>query len=169
MIRGGRRDRGDGGSGPSLRGRALGLLARREHARTELARKLAPHCTESDDLDALLDDLERAGWLSDARVAESVARRGAGRHGPLRLAADLKRRGVASDAIEAVVQDARAHEVQQASEALVRRFAEAPIDAAERARQGRFLQARGFGLSAIRQALKRVDRDPGEGSEGDAC
>jgi regulatory protein len=164
LIRGG--DRAAGG-GPSLRQRALGLLARRDHARAELARKLAPHCTEADNLDALLDDLERAGWLSDARVAEAVARSGAERHGPLRIAADLKRRGVAAGAIDSVVRDARASEVEQAAVALRRRFPEPPIDAGERARQGRFLQARGFGTGVIRQVLKRAGPDDDAGQATD--
>jgi regulatory protein len=35
---------------PSLRARALRFLARREHSRAELARKLAAHAAEGDDL-----------------------------------------------------------------------------------------------------------------------
>jgi regulatory protein len=147
--------------GSSLRARALALLARRDHARAELARKLAAHCTEADDLDALLDELERAGWLSDRRVAESTARRSAGRHGPLRIARALQQRGVDPDAVDAVVRAARDTEFEQARLALRRRFPDPPVDAADRARQGRFLQARGFGLGVIHRVLKAA-ADPSD-------
>ena len=42
------------------------MLARREHPRAELARKLADDATP-EDLQAVLDHLERSGLLSDAR------------------------------------------------------------------------------------------------------
>jgi len=56
---------------PSLRERALGILARREHTRAELARRLGPHVEDADQLEALLDELERRKLLSDARYAEA--------------------------------------------------------------------------------------------------
>ncbi len=55
--------------GASLRERALQLLARREHARTELARKLKPHAESVEQLAALLDDLVARKLLSDERYA----------------------------------------------------------------------------------------------------
>ena len=58
----------------SLRARALACLARREHSRTELARKLAPHAVDADELNRLLDSLEADKLLSDARFAEVLAR-----------------------------------------------------------------------------------------------
>ena len=58
---------------PSLRERALRLLARREHSRVELGRKLAAHARPEDDLESLLEDLSRRRLLSDERYAESRA------------------------------------------------------------------------------------------------
>ncbi|MGH8631120.1 MAG: recombination regulator RecX, partial [Burkholderiales bacterium] len=46
------------------------LLARREHSRAELEAKLRPHCEDPHTLGALLDELERRGWLSEARFVE---------------------------------------------------------------------------------------------------
>ena len=54
----------------TLLDRALACLARREHSRAELARKLASHAESADALTALLDDLESRRLLSDARYAE---------------------------------------------------------------------------------------------------
>ncbi|MBX6393997.1 MAG: recombination regulator RecX, partial [Burkholderiales bacterium] len=56
-----------------LRERVVNLLARREHSRAELARKLAPHVEEGDDLDALLDELAARKLLCDERYAEARA------------------------------------------------------------------------------------------------
>ena len=57
----------------SLRERALGFLARREHTRAELRRKLAPQAGSPGELDALLDDLVRRKLLSEERFAEARA------------------------------------------------------------------------------------------------
>ena len=57
---------------PSLRERALRLLARREHTRAELARKLAVHTEDPAELERVLDDFERRGWLSERRVVEQM-------------------------------------------------------------------------------------------------
>ena len=118
-------------AGPSLRARAFALLARRDHGRVELGRKLARHADESDDIPALLDELERSGYLSDGRVAEQAARRHAGRHGPRRLARDLEARGVRAGEIETVVAAAREAEPAQALAVLRRKFPEPPADRTE--------------------------------------
>ena len=54
----------------SLEARALALLARREHSRAELQRKLAPHAESAEALAAVLDELVRCRKLSDERYAE---------------------------------------------------------------------------------------------------
>ena len=63
----------------SLRGRALKLLSLREQSRSELMRKLAPHAESPEQVQALLDDLQRAGLLSEQRFVESLVRRRASR------------------------------------------------------------------------------------------
>jgi len=181
---------------PTLRGRALQLLARREHSREELRRKLAAHRGKDDgkddgkdggeassvgaDIEALLDDLTARGWLSDARFAEQSIRAGARRYGPLRLAQRLRERGIGAEAIAAALKSAAAgdSEAGGASEAggdsepggdggasagLDRslekiwssRFDAPPASERERARQVRFLQARGFPLQAVLRFLRR--------------
>ena len=61
-----------------LRARALRLLARREHSRVELGRKLAPHAESNEAVESLLDALEQKKQLSDARFAEARGRRNEG-------------------------------------------------------------------------------------------
>jgi regulatory protein len=135
-----------------LRERALALLARREHSRAELARKLAPH-DEDGETETLLADLEHAGLLSDSRYAEALAHSRAGRHGSLRLKADLRGKGVAEvDSAEALAV-ARAQDLTLARAVWARKFGQQATNAAERARQMRFLAGRGFPLDVIRRVV----------------
>ena len=84
---------------PSLRSRAMRFLARREHSRAELARKLAPIAAEGEGVEALLDELATKGWLSDARYAELAVRSRARRFGPLKVAHQLRVKGVGEETI----------------------------------------------------------------------
>lgn len=130
------------------------FLARREHSREELRRKLQPKVAEGEDLDAVLDELARRGWLSDARFAEHVARAKARRFGPARLAHYLKARGVDDDAIAAGIRAAGQDGVTQLEAVWKSRFKAPPADERARARQVRFLQGRGFALEDILRFLK---------------
>jgi regulatory protein len=129
------------------------MLARRDHARAELARKLAPHAAPEDDLDGLLDELERTGALSDARLAEQLMRRYQARHGPLKLQATLRRRGVREATAEAAVDAARRGEFAAAADLLRRKFPQRPEDRDDWARRARYLQNRGFSIEVIRRVL----------------
>jgi regulatory protein len=140
----------------SLRHHALDLLARREHSRAELGRKLARFLEEGDDpaqLDELLDDLEREGLLSNARYAETLAHARHGRHGSLRLKADLRGKGVPEAEMATVLEDARASDLEAARAVWMKKFGTAPRDANERAKQMRFLAGRGFPPEVIRKVM----------------
>lgn len=136
----------------TLRERALGLLARREHSRAELARKLAPH-GETDEIAALLDALERENLLSNQRYAESLANSRAGRHGSLRVKADLRDKGVPEAMVAEAVRAARANDLDAARAVWAKKFGRLPLDAAERAKQMRFLAGRGFPLDVVRRVV----------------
>ncbi|MEK7696353.1 MAG: recombination regulator RecX, partial [Pseudomonadota bacterium] len=69
----------------SLKARAVGYLSRREHSRAELARKLAPHAESAEEVEALLDVLERDNWLSNERFVDSLVHRRASRYGAARV------------------------------------------------------------------------------------
>ena len=142
----------------SLRSRALSFLARREHSRIELARKLAPHIQEGEDLDAVLDELAAKGWLSDARFAEQTIRSKARRFGPLKLAHALRAKGVDEDAIAAGFRAAAIDGVSRIDDVWKSRFRAPPADAREKARQARFLQGRGFATDEVLRFLKGLDR-----------
>jgi regulatory protein len=136
-----------------LRERALRLLARREHSRAELLRKLESAGFVRDDIAPLLDAFEAKNWLSDRRFAESYVADHRARAGSIKLAYDLRQRGVNDSIIESVLGDNRDSELDRAREVWRKKFGAAPADAAEKARQMRFLQSRGFTSEVVRRAI----------------
>lgn len=130
----------------SLKARALRALAQREHSRLELARKLQPHVADESGaaLEALLDELQAQGWLSDARFAEALSRNRSERQGVARIRAELRLRGVAAEQVEQATAALAGSEAERAQQVWDKKFGQPPLDAAERARQIRFLLGRGF-------------------------
>lgn len=145
--------------GLSLRERALNLLARREHTRAELQRKLAPHTEDPDELATLLDELSRRGWLSDARFAEALVHDKQAKFGSARLAHELRERGVPDALIREQMADLKETELQRARQVWQAKFGALPEDAKARAKQMRFLQSRGFGLDVIGKVLRGTVED----------
>ena len=143
----------------SLKARALKYLSTREHSRLELGRKLAKYAEEGDDVEALLDFLEKNNWLSQERFAESLVHRRAGRYGNSRVLAELQQHGVHGEDLAELKSELASTEVARAKEVWRRKFDRAPQDAAERSKQMRFLMQRGFSQSAVRAALKGGDDD----------
>ncbi len=141
-----------------LRERALNLLARREHSRAELARKLAPH-DEADNIATLLDDLERENLLSNQRYAEALAHARDGRHGSLRLKVVLREKGVPEGVIAEVLGEARSRDLEAARMVWQKKYGHQAKDAAGRARQMRFLASRGFPAEVVRRVVAGADED----------
>ena len=139
---------------PSLSARAMRLLARREHSRDELRRKLSRIATESDDVEGVIETLAQKGWLSDARYAEQAVRAKARRFGPLKVAYALRAKGVADETIAAAFQAAGADGAADMERVWKSRFSQQPQNDRERARQVRFLQGRGFPLDDILKFLR---------------
>ena len=143
---------------PTLRARALRALARREHSRHELQLKLLPFAENPAELDTLLDDLERRGWLSEARFVEqltSVRRR---RFGAARILHELREKGVSGAALAAAQSGLKDSEVEAARAVWKKRFRNPPATLEERARQSRFLAGRGFSAEVVRQVLRTEEK-----------
>lgn len=143
----------------SLKARALKYLSTREHSRLELARKLSRYAEEGDDVEALLDFLEKNNWLSQERFAESLVHRRAGRYGNARVLAELQQHGVNGEAFDELKSELKESETARAREVWRRKFGRVPQDAEERSKQMRFLMQRGFSQSAVRAALRGSDDD----------
>ena len=143
----------------SLRGRALRALSRRELSRAELHSKLLPHVIETDNVVALLDDLERRGWLSDARTLEQTVRIRSARFGTQRIAHELRQKGISDDLISAAIPQMKEGELEAARNVWQRKFASPPQDQKEKAKQVRFLQSRGFSMDVIFKVMRISDFD----------
>ena len=161
----------------SLKGRALQLLAQRDQSRVELRRKLRRHRAgdpalggdsnpdcDSDlgsdsearhaEVEAVLDWLEAQQFLSAERFVESRIHAREGRFGSLRIKAELAQHGLQlpTEAARTLAES----ELERAAAVRERKFAEPPADAAERARQARFLAARGFSAEAIHRLMRQL-------------
>lgn len=147
-------------SPPTLKARALRLLAQREHTRSELASKLARHVQEGDDLPALLDWLQARDFINAERAAQSVLHRRAPRLGTQRVLQELRAKGVDEDLMRSAAQQLAGSEMERARTVWRQRFGSAAPASTpqERARQMRFLAARGFAADVVR----RVVRDRGQ-------
>ncbi|HEY3518128.1 MAG TPA: regulatory protein RecX [Gammaproteobacteria bacterium] len=135
---------------------ALDLLARREHSRRELARKLAARGFPDDVVTSVLEKLERTGALADARFTDSFVRARISKgQGPQRIRAELAQRGITDADADGVLRAADVDWLATIRAVRAKRFGpELPRDYAERARQARFLQYRGFDSAQIRAALE---------------
>jgi len=139
-----------------LRARALRLLARREHSRVELARKLAPRAASPGALESLLDSLEQKKQLSDERFAAERARVLSRKFGAARIRLDLKSKGIDSALAD---QFSAGGELERARTILQRKYRLPASTREERARRMRFLQSRGFAHETIRTLLSSDAED----------
>ena len=144
----------------SLKGRALRYLAAREHSRAELQTKLTRHAEAAgEDAQAvarILDELTAKGFISEARVAESVLHRRAGRLGNARVLQELRTKGLSEDVLRDAAERLRDTEVERARAVWARKFGRAPADLAERARQMRFLAGRGFSGASVASVMRAL-------------
>ncbi len=147
------------GFGLSLKGRALRYLAAREHSRTELERKLKDHEETPGQLAQVLDDLQAKDFISEARVVESVINRRAGRFGTSRIKYELLNKGLSTDAVAEAVNGLKSSELERAQNVWRKKFDAPAPDAAARAKQMRFLAARGFGGDVIRRVVSQAEND----------
>ena len=154
---------------PSLKARALRLLSLREYSRKGLAVKLAEsearwsklggdqveQTTESrtSQIEAVLDDFESRGWLSDERFAESLVRRRSERYGIRKIADELERAGVDSRQSAKLLSVLKETEFQRAFDLWSRKYGVQAQNQKEKARQYRFLASKGFSSEVVGKVL----------------
>jgi regulatory protein len=144
----------------SLRAQAIRLLARREYARAELQAKLIGKGAGADEVRLVLDELVAQDYLSDARYVRATVAHKSGAFGRQRIVEELKSKGIARADIETALAEAEIDDEAALSALWRRRFGQAPVDERDKARQVRFLQARGFAVSAILRLLRdRANRE----------
>ena len=131
------------------------MLARREHSAFEIRRKLQQKDFTESEIDEALERLQQEGLLSDARFAESYinGRMGKG-YGPLRIALELKERGVAESDYGPYLYAGNMDWWKVLKAAHEKKYGSAPCsDYREKAKRARFLQYRGFELDKIHELL----------------
>lgn len=138
------------------RKRAMDFLARREHGRLELERKLVQRSCPQEIASEVLNELESDGLLSDESFTESfVKMRCRQGHGPVRIRHDLRQKGVDKSIIDHWLSARSEQWLALISRVRQQKFGDGlPDDYKERARQARFLQSRGFTAEQIHTSLK---------------
>lgn len=141
----------------SLKARAVRVLSRREHSRVELERKLAPHAESLEQIQAVIADLERQGFFSEQRFAESFVKRRGEKFGMQRVKLELSAHQLDSELSTRVLSQLKTSEFDRALAVWQRKFGHLEINAndfASRAKQHQFLLQRGFSSDSIRQVFK---------------
>jgi regulatory protein len=142
---------------PSLKGRALRLLSQREHSRTELERKLAPHEEVPGELAKALDELQARDFINDGRAVDSVVNRRSGKLGSARIKQELAAKGLSGEAVAEAMANLKDSELSRAQEVWRKKFGTAPQDPQAKAKQMRFLLSRGFPSEVVRRTVPDID------------
>lgn len=166
----------------SLKMRAITLLSQREHSRSELRQKLlrilrrdlaaaaGPQAADSDEVnpsaepetdpadqvETLLEWLQQQGYLSDERFVESRIHARASRYGDLRIKQELAQHGLSLSADKLAT--LKEGEYERAKAIWQRKFGgQVAQDLAVKAKQMRFMIARGFSSETVRKLLNAQD------------
>jgi regulatory protein len=132
---------------------AIALLARRDLSSDELRGKLQAKAFDAATAAAVVADLAQRGVVNDERYAQNyVAYHSERGHGPVRIAAELRRRGFAAAVVDAALASGPDWSVLACQVRRAKFGALPPQSWPEKARQARFLQYRGFSSDHIRAA-----------------
>lgn len=139
------------------RKKAMDLLARREHSRVELERKLTKREYEAEEINSTIDQLVEDDLQSDSRFSEAYVQSRINKgFGPVKIRIELNERGVSDALIEESLGVHADSWIELAINQQQKKFRTKPDDFTERARQSRFLQNRGFSVEQIQSVLKSV-------------
>lgn len=139
-----------------VRRAAMDLLARREHSRQELQRKLARRfAVDAEVIFSVINQLTQEGLQSDQRLAEAFLRYRSNRgQGPLKIKAEMREKCIESALIEQIFDEANIDWFDLALRVLEKRYGKgSAVDASERAKRTRFLQQRGFSFDQIQTVM----------------
>ena len=139
----------------AVRRAAMDLLARREHSRAELERKLAQRGALPELVGPALDQLQEDGLLSEDRFVEIFIRsRTSSGYGPVRLQSELESKGITRENAREALRGCDVEWDAVAFDIWSRKFGSVPTLPKERARQIRFLAYRGFSMDTINRILR---------------
>jgi regulatory protein len=133
---------------------ALDALARRDRASCDLQRKLLDKGYDPVVVEEVIERLRGEKLIDDCRYLENFIGLHAARgQGPVRVRSELRKLGMQGDLVEDHIQ-AHGDWIDQLHRARQKKFGtQLPTDYADRQRQARFLQFRGYTGPQIRLAL----------------
>lgn len=134
---------------------AVRLLSRREHSAFEIRDKLLKREFGEAEIDLVIIELEKGGWLSDERFAEAYIRmRQLKGFGPIRIAMELSERGISESIVDCYLHHDDESWRQTLAQQYQKKYKNIAIDDySDKAKRIRFLQYRGFSLDMIFQVV----------------
>ena len=154
LIQGGASDKA-----PSVKARAVSLLAQREYSRQELTDKLTAAQASPEEVEQALAQLEAKGLVNDARVVETLVNRRSGKLGASRLRQELQAKGVSPELVAETMAGLKGSELARAQAVWQKKFGQLAATSAERNKQARFLASRGFSGDVVRQVVAGLSDD----------
>ena len=154
LIQGGATDKA-----PSVKVRAVSLLAQREYSRQELTDKLTAAQASPEEVEQALAQLEAKGLVDDARVVETLVNRRSGKLGASRLRQELQAKGVSPELVAETMAGLKGTELARAQAVWQKKFGQLAATSAERNKQARFLASRGFSGDVVRQVVAGLSDD----------
>ena len=154
LIQGGAPDKA-----PSVKARAVSLLAQREYSRQELTDKLTAAQASPEEIEQALAQLEAKGLVDDARVVETLVNRRSGKLGASRLRQELQAKGVSAEMVAETMAGLKGTELARAQAVWQKKFGQLAATSAERNKQARFLASRGFSGDVVRQVVAGLSDD----------
>ena len=154
LIQGGAPDKA-----PSVKARAVSLLAQREYSRQELTDKLTAAQASPEEIEQALAQLEAKGLVDDARVVETLVNRRSGKLGASRLRQELQAKGVSAELVAETMAGLKGTELARAQAVWQKKFGQLAATSAERNKQARFLASRGFSGDVVRQVVAGLSDD----------
>jgi regulatory protein len=154
LIQGGAPDKA-----PSVKARAVSLLAQREYSRQELTDKLTAAQASPEEVEQALAQLEANGLVDDARVVETLVNRRSGKLGASRLRQELQAKGVSAELVAETMAGLKGSELARAQTVWQKKFGQLAATSAERNKQARFLASRGFSGEVVRQVVAGITQD----------
>ena len=142
----------------AARAYAMRSLARRESAKSELARRLRQQGYQEEVIEAVVDYCRGYNWVNDERYGAMAVRAGAAKgHGPIKIRFELRRKGLDDNQIDAAFEQPELDWFELALDLLARRANVADLaDFKLRMKWLKYLLGRGFTQEQGRYALSAL-------------
>ena len=144
-----------------IRVKIMDYLARRDHSKKEILKKMTSKVSSLELLLTEIDKLEVEGYINEQRFAEDYVNARVFRgNGPLKIKAELRNKGINDNVILAATLLHEETCVINAHKALVKKFGHINAESYEeiqklKLKKQRFLGSRGFSFEAINAAMKK--------------